>query len=97
MDAWIFQQLAGERLADHVPAAGGTDPATTMLPSQTVRYGGTVDWAQPDSYVYTDPVDDETWPRITEPVDDDMPDAFPPTWGGAPTERDQAAIDAGNA
>lgn len=48
-------------------------------------------------YVYTDPVADERWPRITEPNDDDVPDAFPEGWGSAPTERDQAAIAAGNA
>lgn len=48
-------------------------------------------------YVYTDPVTDEAWPRITEAGPDDPPDRFPEGWSGAPTERDQAAIDAGNA
>lgn len=48
-------------------------------------------------YRYTDPVTDPDWPRITEPDDDDPPDVFPPGWGSGPTERDQAAIDAGNA
>lgn len=48
------------------------------------------------TYRYTDPVDDDAWPRITA-ADDDPPDRFPDGWGDAPTERDQAAIDAGNA
>lgn len=48
----------------------------------------------------TDPVDDDWWPGITalgnEP--DGRPDRFPDAWGDdGPTERDQAAIDAGNA
>lgn len=47
-------------------------------------------------YVYSDPVDDSAWPRITAP-EDEAPDAFPEDWAAAPTERDQAAIDAGNA
>lgn len=47
-------------------------------------------------YVYTDPVDDPSWTRISEPTDED-PDAFPQGWSSEPTERDQAAIDAGNA
>ena len=46
------------------------------------------------TYVYTDPVDDVEWPRIVEP---DELDEFPDGWGEQPTERDQAAIDAGNA
>ena len=51
--------------------------------------------ADPDTgYVYTDPVADDTFPRIVEAVD---LDDFPEGWGAAPTERDQAAIDAGNA
>jgi hypothetical protein len=53
--------------------------------------------AAPEGYVYTDPVDDDAYPRITTADPDDMPDAFPENWGAAPTERDQAAIDAGNA
>lgn len=48
-------------------------------------------------YVYTDPVDDPQFPRVTAADLDDLPDAFPDGWGEAPTERDQAAIDAGNA
>ncbi|MCF7550958.1 hypothetical protein [Pseudonocardia sp. WMMC193] len=48
-------------------------------------------------YRYTDPVDDTAHPRITSPDVDDPPDAFPASWGTEPTERDQAAIDAGNA
>lgn len=51
----------------------------------------------PDDYRYVDPVDDPAWPRITATDPDDPPDAFPRGWGAAPTERDQAAIDAGNA
>lgn len=48
-------------------------------------------------YVYSDPTTDAAWPRIAQATDDDVPDCFPAGWGGAPTERDQAAIDAGNA
>lgn len=50
-------------------------------------------------YRYTDPVHDEQWPRITAPDDADgcANDRFPDDWGSTPTERDQAAIDAGNA
>lgn len=48
-------------------------------------------------YVYTDPIEDEAHPRIAAPVEDDVPDAFPDGWSTEPTERDQAAIDAGNA
>lgn len=50
-------------------------------------------------YVYTDPVEDDDYPRITEPEQADLcaGDHFPDSWGKAPTERDQAAIDAGNA
>jgi hypothetical protein len=51
---------------------------------------------EPVGYTYTDPVGDSAFPRITEPTED-VPDAFPENWGDAPTERDQAAIDAGNA
>ncbi len=47
-------------------------------------------------YVYTDPAMDPAEPRITEPGDTD-PDAFPDGWAAGPTERDQAAIIAGNA
>lgn len=54
---------------------------------------------KPDGYVFTDPVDDERYPRITAPADDEpcSSDAFPDDWGKTATERDQAAIDAGNA
>lgn len=48
-------------------------------------------------YVYTDPVADPEWPGITEFDPDDPPDVFPAHWGEVPTERDQAAIDAGSA
>lgn len=75
--------------------------ATSALPAVTgrVEYGGAVNITnpRPADYVYTDPTTDDAWPRIAEVTDDDTPDAFPPGWGGAPTERDQAAIDAGNA
>lgn len=48
-------------------------------------------------YTYSDPVEDPAFPRIVEASDDDAPDRFPDSWGAEPTERDQAAIDAGNA
>ena len=38
-DPWIYRRLADERLMDVPDGAGGTDPATTMLPA-TVRAGG---------------------------------------------------------
>lgn len=78
--------------------------AMPAVHSGPVVYAGFVDWPSPtprapapDVYRYTDPVDDPQWPGITEATDDDVPDAFPHGWGAAPTERDQAAIDAGNA
>lgn len=50
----------------------------------------------PVGYVYTDPVEDEKHPWITaEEVE--APDAFPENWSSEPTERDRAAIEAGNA
>lgn len=49
----------------------------------------------PEEYVYTDPVDDPAFPRITSPGYY-PPDQFPENWGERPTERDQAAISAGN-
>jgi hypothetical protein len=48
-------------------------------------------------YVYTDPVDDPRFPGITAVSPDHVLDIPPPTWGLEPTQRDQAAIDAGNA
>lgn len=48
-------------------------------------------------YRHHDPITDPAWPNITGPDPDDQPDAFPPYWGSEPTERDRAAIDAGNA
>lgn len=51
-------------------------------------------------YVYTDPVEDDDYPRITAHESDEpcSSDLFPEDWGSkGPTERDQAAIDAGNA
>jgi hypothetical protein len=65
-----------------------TEPATGPIPQVAF---------QPAEYVYTDPVTDEAWPGITAPDDDNPPDCFPDGWGSEPTERDQAAIDAGNA
>lgn len=46
-------------------------------------------------YLYSDPVTDPDWRRIS-PHDHDLV-AFPAGWGLRPTERDQAAIDAGHA
>lgn len=76
------------------------------VPEGRIDYQGAVDYAWSsdgadteapgEDYVYTDPVTDDAWPRITEAADD-LPDAFPDGWGDEPTERDQAAIDAGNA
>lgn len=51
-------------------------------------------------YCYSDPTTDDEWPRISahDPDREICPDdLFPPGWGAQPTERDQAAIDAGNA
>lgn len=48
-DAWIYRQLADERLVDDVPGRPGTDPATTMLPAYQLRYGTAIDWAWPDT------------------------------------------------
>jgi len=47
--------------------------------------------------VYTDPVGDPRFPGISAVDPDHVPDVPPPTWGFEPTQRDQAAIDAGNA
>lgn len=50
-------------------------------------------------YKFTDPVEDEDFPNITkyDPDKEICPDnLFPPAWGSEPTERDQAAIDAGH-
>lgn len=53
-----------------------------------------------EKYTYSDPVGDSDWPRVSvhnpevEPCPSDL---FPKSWGSEPTERDQAAIDAGNA
>lgn len=45
----------------------------------------------------TDPIEDPDWPNIRayDPDRDDID--FPDNWGTEPTERDRAAIDAGNA
>jgi hypothetical protein len=50
-------------------------------------------------YRYTDPAADDAWPDISEYNADREPcpdDLFPPSWGATPTERDRAAIEAGN-
>lgn len=47
-------------------------------------------------YRHTDPAPDENYPRISAYDPDHADDAFPVGWSGEPTERDQAAIDAGN-
>ncbi len=47
MDPWIYQQLADERLVDVPAGTTRLDPATSMLPAQTVRYGDAVDWMKP--------------------------------------------------
>lgn len=61
-------------------------------------------WADRDderpAYVYTDPVEDPAYPGITAMVPKEHggpPDAFPEGWSSEPTERDLAAIEAGNA
>lgn len=46
---------------------------------------------KPDAYRYTDPVTDPAWPQIDAAAGSDL---FPNGWGAAPTERDQAAMDA---
>lgn len=48
-------------------------------------------------YRYADPVEDPAHPHITAFDPEDPPDVFPEGWSSQPTERDQAAIDAGNA
>lgn len=71
------------------PKPGPLDPPQDPALSQL----GPVDW----TVNATDPVHDPAWPRITEASDDEAPDRFPDGWGEAPSDRDQAAIDAGNA
>ena len=49
-------------------------------------------------YVYTDPIGDARVPAAISPADPDhVRDVPPADWGLEPTQRDQAAIDAGNA
>jgi hypothetical protein len=49
-------------------------------------------------YRFSDPCQDPGFPRVTEHDGPDSAyDTFRPGWGSEPTERDQAAIDAGNA
>lgn len=64
-------------------------------PRQRVGAGDAGSMPEPE-YRFTDPVDDDAWPRITAYDEDEAEDAFPEGWGSEPTERDQAAIDAGN-
>lgn len=66
-------------------ADAAAEPTTTEIDTARDQTG----------YTYTDPVDDPQWRRITAPSGA-APDAFPPGWGAAPTERDQVAINAGN-
>lgn len=63
----------------------GDDPALAQL--------GPVDW----TVNAVDPVTDPAWPRITEASDDNPPDRFPDGWGETPSDRDLAAMNAGNA
>lgn len=72
---------------------GDPDPVTQPLPVQPPL----TPVPEPEHWNQADPVADEKWPRITSVIDAvDLPDVFPGGWGAAPTERDQAAIDAGN-
>jgi len=48
-------------------------------------------------YVYTDPIGDARVPGITAVDPDRVFDVPPPNWGLEPTQRDEAAIAAGNA
>ena len=70
--------------ADHAPV---TESATEDEAQDAFRATG---------YQFTDPVADENFPRITAADHTDLPDTFPEDWSSEPTERDQAAIDAGN-
>lgn len=90
--AWLeqwYQQTRNELLdvGEHPQVAEATDPPTGPLP------------AVPPSadYRYRDPISDPAWPNIAGPGPGAPPDVFPPSWGAEPTERDRAAIDAGNA
>lgn len=72
----------GDGLADQTPTAAPEEHAAAALAML--------------GYRHSDPVTDPAYPGITA-LDGDADDAFPPGWGSEPTERDQAAIDAGNA
>lgn len=65
----------------------GVQPSDAEVAAAVARTG----------YVYTDPVGDPRFPGISAVDPDHVPDVPPPTWGFEPTQRDQAAIDAGNA
>lgn len=76
----------GDGLADRTPAPRAADDEEL---SQAVRAL---------AYRHSDPVTDQSFPDIT--AHDGLgsaDDAFPEGWGSTPTERDQAAIEAGNA
>lgn len=91
----MYERLVGQ--GD--PAPRDVDPAMTMLTGSTPGDGTAailIDDPTP-GYCYSDPVDDPDWPRIQASSDDDWPDEFPVSWSSEPTQRDQAAIDAGNA
>ncbi|WFG44374.1 hypothetical protein [Pseudonocardia alni] len=97
----IYRQTVEHLLADPRPTRPGPRHALradlyARRPSEVIETSAEVPEEHPE-YVYTDPVMDPTSPSITEPDDDALPDVFPEGWGEAPTERDQAAIDRGNA
>lgn len=109
----IYEATADHLLADvpraHRPRHALNDDRRVLMARHADFDGdGTLDHLQGDppaesaelpaehDYTYTDPITDPDWVHITEP-DDDAPDAFPDSWSSEPTERDQAAIDAGNA
>ncbi|BBG01536.1 MULTISPECIES: hypothetical protein [Pseudonocardia] len=97
----IYEQIVAERLFDPVKEAQMArhrDDNGDGIPDH-MQIAATESAELPDGhdYVYTDPAHDPAWPHITDHTDDTAPDCFPDTWSSEPTERDQAAIDAGNA
>lgn len=71
---------------------------TDVPPADTPAVDEAYDALATDVLSDMDPAADPFWPGITELDESGRPDAFPPDWGEqGPTERDQAAIDAGNA
>lgn len=73
-DPWIYRRLADERLMDVPDTAGGTDPATTMLPA-TVRYGDAEDWVRPEPTALTAGQQDHSDPWAYAGEDADPPGA----------------------